>query len=58
MEDKIKDDNWELRRWNHGETTIYEYWHKPIPDIPKGRYIKYTMENDEIIVIEDGPYLG
>jgi len=57
-DEKIADENWELSRWNKDGTWIYEFWHRPIPGVMAGRHMKYTMENEEIIVIEDGPYLG
>jgi len=58
----IEDHNegWKIRR-SHliDEQYIYEFWHKPLDKVlPFGRYVKYVQEGDDIIVIEDGPYLG
>jgi hypothetical protein len=55
----ITGEGWHLDRYHNGDTYIYEFWHKPVKDImPAGRYIKYVQQDNEIIVIEDGPYLG
>lgn len=56
----IETSEYKLARWlNSDQIYIYEFWHKPVETtIPLGRYIKYTMEDEEIIVIEDSHYLG
>jgi hypothetical protein len=56
----IEQDDWKLVRWlNSDQVYIYEFWHRPVKDLmPAGRWIKYTELENDIIVIEDGPYLG
>jgi hypothetical protein len=57
--DKVLAEEWELKRTNKDGEYIYEFWHRPNKVYcPKGRYLKYTVENGDILVIEDGPYLG
>lgn len=59
MKQTIDDEHWKLSRYIQRGIYIYEFWHKPLePNLPAGRYIKYCQDGEEIIVIEDGPYLG
>lgn len=54
-----EDDGWWVTRTPKDGIYIYEFWHKPVKDIlPNGRYIKYVQEGNELVIIEDGPYLG
>lgn len=55
----IEDNDWKIERFIQNKKWIYIFWHKPNKEwLPLGRYIKYTYEDDKVIIIEDGPYLG